>query len=63
MAWLVEGLSFGLLAHALHGLVDSVSLGSKAGFVAWAFAGVLAGVSAQAGRWARGGGAPQSAVE
>lgn len=50
LAGLALGLAFGLLAHALHGLVDSVSLGSKAGIVPWAFAGLLAGVDRLAAR-------------
>lgn len=44
------GLAFGLLAHALHGLVDSVSLGSKAGIVPWTFAGLLVGLDRLAAR-------------
>jgi len=56
-AAVVAGLSFGLLAHALHGLVDAVAIGAKAGFLPWAVAGALAGVRARAGRW-RGGRGP-----
>ena len=50
MAALAQGLGFGLLAHALHGLVDAVAIGSKIGFVPWAFAGALAGLRAEAHR-------------
>jgi putative inorganic carbon (HCO3(-)) transporter len=48
---LVVGLALGLLAVALHGLVDALAIGAKPGFVVWAFAGVLAGVRARARRW------------
>lgn len=50
LAGLSLGLTFGLLAHALHGLVDAVSLGSKAGIVPWTFAGLLVGLDRLAGR-------------
>ena len=53
LSGLALGLAFGLLAHALHGAVDAVCIGSKAGVVPWAFAGTLAGLRAAAGRWAR----------
>lgn len=57
LSGLALGLAFGLLAHALHGAVDAVCIGSKAGVVPWAFAGTLAGLRAAAGRWAREEGA------
>jgi O-antigen ligase len=50
------GLIFGLLAHAVHGLVDAVAIGAKIGFVPWALAGALAGLRAGAHRWARAAG-------
>ena len=53
LSGLALGLAFGLLAHALHGAVDAICIGSKAGIVPWAFAGSLAGLRAAAGRWAR----------
>lgn len=53
LSGLALGLGFGLLAHALHGLVDAVCIGSKAGVAPWAFAGTLAGLRAAAGRWDR----------
>lgn len=63
LAGLALGLAFGLLAHALHGLVDAVCIGSKAGVVPWAFAGTLAGLRAAAGRWRPGDEAAEGAAE
>jgi len=51
MGPLVVGLAFGLLAHMFHGLVDAVAIGSKPGFVAWAFAGLLAAVRIRGRVW------------
>ncbi len=47
----VIGLAFGLLAHAVHGLVDAVAIGAKVGLAPWALAGLLAGLRARAHRW------------
>jgi O-antigen ligase len=47
----VVGLTFGLLAHALHGSVDAASIGAKPGFLAWAVAGALVGARVHGPRW------------
>lgn len=52
LAAVIVGLACGLLAHAVHGLVDAVAIGGKIGFVPWALAGALAGIRARAHRWA-----------
>jgi hypothetical protein len=51
LALVVVGLALGLAAQALHGLVDALAIGAKPGFLVWAFAGVLAGIRANARRW------------
>jgi len=48
---LVVGATAGLLAHALHGLVDAVAIGAKPGFTTWALIGLLAGARARARAW------------
>jgi hypothetical protein len=54
VAPLVVGLSFGLVAHAVHGLVDAVAIGSKTGFVPWAFAGTLVAIRLRGRAWESG---------
>jgi O-antigen ligase len=49
------GLSLGLAAQALHGLVDALAIGAKPGFVVWAAAGLLVALRVHAHRWVAGG--------
>ena len=46
----VSGSAVGLLAYALHGLVDAVAVGAKPGFLVWSVAGLLVGLDAHASR-------------
>ena len=48
---LVVGLALGLLAHALHGLVDAVAIGAKPGFIPWAMVGLIAAIRHRVHRW------------
>jgi O-antigen ligase len=50
---LVIGSTIALLVFALHGLVDTIAIGAKPGFVVWAFAGLLAAIRTRAHRWTR----------
>ena len=48
----VLGVGMGLVVYALHGVVDTVAIGAKPGFIVWAFFGLIAGVRCRAHRWA-----------
>ena len=42
--FLLMGLSCGLLAHQIFGIVDAFLLGTKLGFIQWIFIGLIAGI-------------------